>query len=126
MPSVYGEWLYTIHTIEYHGLPDYFLAFDFYDPERGLYIDSYPYREILSQFGVRSVPQLYRGKVTEKILLEMRDGPSQFNADQPKEGIYVRVVEDGIIKNRYKMVRPSFKPGERFDKKELKKNHLAK
>jgi len=37
---LYGEWLWAIHSVSYDSLPDYFIAFDIYDINKG---EFYPY-----------------------------------------------------------------------------------
>lgn len=125
MPSLYGEWLYARHTVEYNELPDYFIVFDVYDPEKRIFLDSAVYRPILEQVGFKMVPELYRGSVTEKMLLGFRDGKSEFSSER-KEGIYLRVMKDGAVEKRFKMVRNNFIAGERWDNKQITKNRILK
>ena len=43
---MYGEWMYAKHTVWYDNLPHYFMEFDIYDRERGIYLDTPSRREL--------------------------------------------------------------------------------
>lgn len=80
---LFGEWLYSKHSIHYTRLPDYFLAFDMYQSSRwgfGLFLECGRYDkeakkflsiqkrdELLQGTGIRTVPSV--GQVNTIILL---------------------------------------------------------
>lgn len=133
---MYGEWLYAKHTIFYTDLPHYFLEFDIYDkmadtflstPQRAFLRDRMPF--------VVPVKVLYEGSADSVQSLSSLIGRSHFISDhhlaclrticQQKgldvsrvlqetdasslmEGLYIKVEEEGIVKERYKYVRASF------------------
>lgn len=133
---MYGEWMYAKHTVFYDALPDYFMEFDIFDRERGVYLDTENRRKITQRLGViSSVPVLASGVfhskekvlsylgnsnyITEghietlKRLSEQRglDVDRQCRETDPSllmEGLYIKIEADGIVKDRVKFVRASF------------------
>lgn len=133
---MYGEWLYAKHTIFYTDLPHYFLEFDIYDkttdsflstPQRALLRDNMPF--------VVPVKVLYEGQVdsiqspgsliarshfiNDHHLACLRTICQQKGLDVSRvlqetdssslmEGLYIKVEEEGTVKERYKYVRASF------------------
>lgn len=133
---VYGEWLYAKHTVFYTNLPHYFMEFDVYDKEQDVFLSTERRREFLAALPfIVSVKVLDEGQVRNVQQLIDMIGLSQYIAEdhlerlrvlcQEKglnvaqmfketdasnlmEGLYLKVEEDGIVKERYKYVRQSF------------------
>ena len=133
---MYSEWLYAKHTIFYDKLPHYNLEFDIYDTETGLYLDTPTRKQMLKPLPfVHSVKVLFEGKLDTKEDLYNFVGNSYFISDEHKEklsnlaksqgldsdkilnetdlsglmeGLYIKVEEDGVVKERYKFVRNEF------------------
>ncbi|MBO5328323.1 MAG: RNA ligase family protein [Clostridia bacterium] len=133
---MYGEWMYAKHAVFYDALPAYFLEFDIYDRQNQVFLDTQNRRKITCGLGVYSVPVLAQGvfKNKEQILklitnsnyitknnkgnliatvnglgLNEEEILSQTNLDGIMEGLYIKVEEDGVVKNRVKFVRSAFK-----------------
>ena len=133
---MFGEWMYAKHTVYYDMLPDYFMEFDIYDREQQVFLDTNTRRDFTDEIGIiSSVPILGKGIYkTEKSILSHL-GPSNYKSgshienlrataeklglDADKviaetdpsmlmEGLYIKVEEDGIVKERMKYVRASF------------------
>ncbi len=133
---MYGEWLYAKHTVFYTDLPHYFLEFDLLDKTSGEFLSTERRRASLAQVPfVVSVKVLHEGMVQTRQALMALLGHSHFISNdhlarlrvlcQEKgldaaqvlretdpatlmEGLYIKVEEDGIVKERYKYVRPGF------------------
>ena len=132
---MYGEWLYAKHKIYYDALPSYFLEFDVYDKEKGVFLDTTSRRELLKDLPICSVPVLASGKFDslEKVLsflknsnyktennkqnllktlnelsLNVDECLSETDLSPLMEGLYIKVEENGIVTNRMKYVRYSF------------------
>lgn len=103
---LFGEWCYAQHAILYTHLPDWFLAFDIFDREEQRFFSSAKRDKLLKKMGLHRVPHLGRGRfsVTQlnKFLAQSK------LTDQPAEGLYLRVDQDDWLKQRAKLVRPSF------------------
>ncbi len=132
---MYGEWLYAKHKIYYDALPSYFLEFDVYDKQKGVFLDTTSRRELLKDLPICSVPVLASGKFDslEKVLsfltnskyktenceqnllqtinalnLDKEECLSETDLSPLMEGLYIKVEENGIVTNRMKYVRYSF------------------
>jgi hypothetical protein len=133
---MYGEWLYAKHTIFYTDLPHYFLEFDLYDKAENSFLSTERRSKVLGKAPfVKSVKVLYEGQVHTMQSLTAMIGHSHFISDDARtrlsaiciergldvaqvvkesdtsalmEGLYIKVEEEGVVKERYKYVRASF------------------
>ncbi len=133
---MYGEWLYAKHTVFYTDLPHYFMEFDVFDKTNEEFLSTERRRAFLAQMPfVVSVKVLHEGMVQTMQELVALLGHSHFISDdhlvclrdlcQEKglnvaqvlketdpvttmEGLYIKVEEEGVVKERYKYVRPGF------------------
>lgn len=102
--TVYGEWLYAVHSVFYDKLPDYFLVFDVWQNEKYL-----PYDERIKfceEYGFHSVPLIARGHFTKETAEKL----------MPNESRYGSFAEGMVIKrytkktyHRGKMVKEEFR-----------------
>ena len=132
---MYGEWMYAKHSIFYDALPHYFLEFDVYDREQGVFLDTDSRHELLSLLPVVSVPVLKRGTFRKLEELKALIGQSNYIRDGFRdrlreycekagldayqilgetderpimEGLYIKIEEGGQVVGRLKYVRASF------------------
>lgn len=133
---IYGEWLYAKHTIFYTDLPHYFMEFDILDKSGGEFLSTERRRAFLNRLPfVASVKVLYEGAVNNLQMLKNLVGPSHFIRQDQKqsllalsaergldsaqvlketdtsglmEGLYIKVEEEGVVKERYKYIRSGF------------------
>jgi hypothetical protein len=133
---MFGEWLYAKHTLFYTELPHYFLEFDIYDRSSDVFLSNERRAKILEQAPfVSSVEVLSAGLVPSLSALVALIGPSHFIAPGSMsrlealcqergldpaqalretdssglmEGLYIKIEEDGAVKQRYKYIRAGF------------------
>jgi hypothetical protein len=133
---MYGEWMYAKHTVFYTDLPHYFMEFDILDKTSGAFFSTARRQEFLAQVPfVVSVKVLQEGPVHTMQALKNLLGPSSFIKQSQQqllqercaergldatrvlqetdtcglmEGLYLKVEEDGVVKERYKYVRGGF------------------
>lgn len=133
---MYGEWLYAKHSIFYTDLPHYFLEFDIYDKVTGTFLSTEQRARLRTNMPfVVPVKVLYEGKIDTLPSLTSLIGPSHFIGDRYldrlraicqergqditrvlqetdnsslMEGLYIKVEEEDMVKERYKYVRASF------------------
>lgn len=133
---MYGEWLFAKHTVFYDNLPHYWMEFDIFDTEKELYLDTPTRQKMLKNFPfISSVKVLFEGKMDKKEDLYNLITKSHFISDEYvqnleqevagqkldiskiknetdmsglMEGLYIKVEEDGVVKERYKYVRNGF------------------
>ncbi len=124
--SVYGEWLYALHGIEYDALPCYFMAYDLYDWEKCSFIQTGRARQLLTMAGFQITPLLYEGAVPSYEFLEKFMGQkSEFSTLDDREGVYIKVCDDYWVTHRFKWVRSDFIQGCRWDERKITKNRLV-
>lgn len=132
---MYGEWMYARHTVFYDALPHYFLEFDIFDREKGIFLDTPSRQAMLNQTAVVSVPVLGSGafKTKEELLnllgqsrfvsgnqrRTLRDAALRLGMDPERccsetelsgimEGLYIKAEENGQVTARLKYVRAAF------------------
>jgi hypothetical protein len=132
---LYGEWLYAKHTIFYDRLPAYLLEFDILDTQRDEFLSTPRRCELLAPSPLFPVRILHEGPATSLKELTTLVGPSAFisgshletlrdlclrrrldpdtilaqtDPSRTMEGLYIKVEEDGVVKDRYKFIRPTF------------------
>jgi atypical dual specificity phosphatase len=125
-PSVYGEWLYALHGIEYDALPCYFMAYDLYDWEKCIFVQTGRARQLLGEAGFQLTPLLYNGAVPSYEFLEkFMEAKSDFSTLDKREGVYIKVCDHEKVVARFKWVRSDFIQGCRWDERKITKNRLA-
>lgn len=132
---MYGEWLYAKHTIYYNRLPHYFMEFDIFDREKGVFLDTPSRRKITGGLPICSVPVLTTGAFDSKDevlkylgqslyisgdhMTDLREKSQAQGLDADRvvaetdpeslmEGLYIKVEENGTVVDRMKFVRRSF------------------
>jgi len=103
---LFGEWCYAQHSVVYDRLPDWFLGFDLYDKQCRRFLSSGRRDELLKKMRIARVPVIAHGRFTYTEISQLLSR-SQL-ADQPAEGIYLRVDHDEWLAKRTKLVRPAF------------------
>jgi hypothetical protein len=115
--SVYGEWMIQQHGMAYDNLPDWFIAYDLYDWEKGLYLDPQKADTILREIGFDVIPLSFYGDprpqkpLTYEFLEEVANCPSWFTKNSQREGIVVKVSDGDYVTHKFKMVRQGFDQG---------------
>jgi ATP-dependent RNA circularization protein (DNA/RNA ligase family) len=103
---LFGEWCYARHSIYYDKLPDWFIAFDVFDIKDESFLSVKARNRFVESLDISIVPQIAYGKFSSDELLNMHfisNYGVTFN-----EGIYLRLDENGKLKQRAKLVRADF------------------
>lgn len=93
--SIFGEWCFAVHSIEYDSLPGYFLVFHIRIDDLGDWADWDLVVRGARKLGLNTVPVLWEGIVTSEQELQtitdsVAHGSSTFGREE-REGIVVRV-----------------------------------
>ncbi|KAF6748432.1 ATP dependent DNA ligase [Ephemerocybe angulata] len=109
---LFGEWMYATHSIPYTQLPDYFIAYDFFDRAKQRWMDTKTLKNMLSGTTIFSVPVLAEGGPvpSDDDLRAMVQKSSAFY-DGRVEGVYVKIERDASVVYRAKVVRSDFIAG---------------
>lgn len=138
---LYGEWLYALHRIFYDALPHYLFALDVLDTASGAFLSAERRCALLAELCIPSPPVLFEGPTRSPEQLAALIGRSVFKTEcwrsrigetglaDPSdlmEGLYLRVERDGVVVDRYKYVRPTFRAAlDDWDKRPIRANQLA-
>ncbi|BBU56662.1 DNA ligase III [Mameliella alba] len=133
---MYGEWMLAKHTQFYDALPHYFMEFDVFDRETGVFLSTEERRNLLSGLPIMPVPVLHVGELRSVKQVESFIKPSlyrtpgweealeraalasgsrlemvgkQTEKSDLAEGLYVKLEREGVVAERYKYVRAGFK-----------------
>ena len=133
---LYGEWMYAKHTVFYDALPHYLMEFDVYDRQDDSFLSTEQRHEMLAGRPIVSVPVLatepvrrakeltglvrpslyktaqWRASLRAAVEASGQDPdalpPGETDQTDLSEGLYVKWEEGGVVKGRYKWVRPNF------------------
>jgi ATP-dependent RNA circularization protein (DNA/RNA ligase family) len=124
---LFGEWCAARHSISYDRLPNWYVIFDVYDRQAGLFWDTRRRNKLAVKLSLPVVPQLLCGRMGVESLGELiHNQPSQFYQG-PLEGIVIRRESGGFLKNRVKLVHPAFVQaiGEHWSRRRIEENKCA-
>lgn len=132
---LFGEWLYAKHTVFYDALSHYFLEFDVFDKEQGIFLSTAARRTLLDGSPIISVPVLAEGlyedlkpmtdyvarsrfksagweTALEVVATETGQDPElvaqQTDTSSLMEGIYLKIETETETTGRLKWVRHDF------------------
>jgi hypothetical protein len=103
---LFGEWCHARHTIPYDALPDWFLAFDVYEPATKQFWSTDRRNALVRTLGIEIVPEICRDR------LSLHQVPTLLQRSKlgsvPAEGTYLRREAEGLLHRRAKVVAPAF------------------
>jgi ATP-dependent RNA circularization protein (DNA/RNA ligase family) len=105
---IFGEWCAATHSIKYDALPDWFLMFDVYDRRAGRFWSVERRKDLASDAGLCVTPEVARGHMTLRELIDLVTRVRSRFSPGPTEGIVIRRDEGVWSDRRAKLVRPSF------------------
>lgn len=123
---LFGEWVAAVHSLEYPGLPDYFLVFDVYDRNARRFWSTARRNALASRLGLRTIHQLGAGHYRLNALKQMITTTSSAYREGVCEGIYLRHEDEYWLTARAKLVHPDFVQsiGEHWRSRSLRWNGL--
>lgn len=124
---LFGEWCYAKHSIHYTQLPDYFVGFDLFDKETGLFLSTKRRNEIFEKMQITEVPLIGQKQYTASELSGLLNTSVSAFYDGPPEGVYLRRENDEQLIGRAKLVNSDFihHISEHWSKGALIKNELS-
>ncbi len=105
---LYGEWVYSKHSIHYTKLPGYFVAFDLYDKKTGKFYSREKLESILAQTTIPLIRLVGKGRYKNlDQIIKLVNTESAYYPGK-LEGVYVRICEQDYTVKRAKIVRSDF------------------
>jgi len=102
--TLYCELMYARHTINYTKLPDFIIAFAWYDKKTDTYYHRDDMVALCDKIGISYAPEIARGHFSKMDLFDLIPDPSCFG-DEPAEGLVVWNYKNNM---RGKIVREQF------------------
>lgn len=124
---LFGEWVAAVHSLKYHGLPDYFLVFDVYDRKENRFWSTVRRNALASKLGLHSIHALGVGRYSLGNLKQMIIATPSVYCEGGCEGVYLRHEDEDWLIGRAKLVHPEFVQsiGEHWRSRSLSWNSLG-
>jgi hypothetical protein len=121
--TVYGEWLFAKHSLDYNLLPDFFIAYDIWSVEDNQFIAPDILECILNQTDIKYVKseKVIFNNINE--IVSMSEMNSKYR-NGVAEGIVLKTSNDKFTLNTYKVVNSKFKRREDFNDISIIKNKI--
>ncbi|QRW05852.1 ATP-dependent DNA ligase [Ceratobasidium sp. AG-Ba] len=109
---LYGEWMAATHSIAYTCLRSLFYAFDLFDRATNTFVSRSRLELTLAHQGIELTPviAIQNSIPTNEELIQMVRQKSRFYPG-PVEGVYVKVENNQVVRQRGKVVRGDFIAG---------------
>lgn len=122
--TIYGEWMFAKHSLEYNKLPDLFIAYDIWSVEDNKFLSPDRVESLLKETSICYIK--HKKVILNSIsdIIEMSEMSSDYR-DGIIEGIVVKTSENGFLKETWKVVNKYFKRRDDFNES-LIKNKLKK
>lgn len=105
---LYGEWLFSKHSIHYDKLPGYFVAFDLYDKKTGKFMCREKLEDLLKNTTIPLIRLVAKGKYKSiDQITKLVNSQSAYYSGK-LEGVYVRICDENYTVKRAKIVRNDF------------------
>lgn len=110
---LFGEWMAARHSIEYDKLADLFIAFDIYELKTGKFVSRNRFHSLLeNSSGISTVPAIEKPEnLCLSVLKALMEQTSAFSSHSRREGLVLRIDDDGFLVDKAKIVREDFIAG---------------
>jgi ATP-dependent RNA circularization protein (DNA/RNA ligase family) len=105
---LFGEWCAAQHSLDYDGLPDWFMAFDVYDRTQGRFWSTARRDALAASLDIKVVPRVLKGPTTLAQLTQWVKEKGSHYRDGALEGVVIRREDADWLLSRAKLVRPDF------------------
>ncbi len=123
--TIYGEWMYAKHSIEYNKLPDLFMAYDIFSVEDDKFLSPDVVDELLSKTSIKYIkPHLVTFNNVNDIV-EYSESSSDYR-NGVREGIVIKISNGRFIEKSFKVVNRHFIRREDFNEVLIKNKVLLK
>ncbi len=124
--TIYGEWMWMQHGLEYNRLPSWFIAFDVYQHSNSRFLVPQIARELLTKSKFSISPLIHNCRCENyHDYVQLTNGRSAFTDLGNREGVYIKLINAKNEVFRFKLVRPDFVRGALFTDK-IAKNKVYK
>ncbi|MDD5330396.1 MAG: RNA ligase family protein, partial [Sulfuricella sp.] len=105
---LFGEWVAAVHSLEYPGLPDYFLAFDVYDRREKKFWSTARRDALVAELGLHHIHVIGSGEYQLGAIEQLLRSATSSYRHGACEGVYLRQEDNNWLIARAKLVHPDF------------------
>ncbi len=105
---LFGEWCAARHSLDYTGLPGWFVGFDVYDRRQQQFWSTRRRDFLLEGLGLPAIHRINQGHFSLEQLKELVMTAGSQYRDGHMEGVVIRKEDDDWLQMRAKLVRPDF------------------
>ncbi len=121
--TIYGEWMYAYHSIEYNQLPDWFIAYDIWVVEDNKFLSPRIVEKILSETNIFYIKPYKVSIQNVDDVIKLSELKSDFT-DGVREGMVIKTEDGDYIKDVYKVVNKFFNRRDDFNDKLIRNKKL--
>ena len=120
--TIYGEWLFAKHSLDYNLLPDLFIAYDIWSVEDKQFLSPNVIESLLNQTDIKYVKseKITFNDISE--IVNMSEMKSKYR--EGIVGIVLKTSSDKFILDTYKVVNSKFERREDFNQVNIIKNKV--
>ena len=122
--TLYGEWMYAVHSLEYNKLPDVFIAYDIYSVEDKQFLAPDVVERLLSKTTIKYIkPHKVTFNNIDEIV-EYSERASDYR-NGVREGIVIKIANEKFLTESFKIVNKLFARREDFNEVLIKNKILS-
>jgi atypical dual specificity phosphatase len=121
--TIYGEWMWAKHSIEYNKLPDLFLAYDIWSPLDNKFVSVSKMEELLDGTNIRYIPSIRKEFKTISDVKQTSELKSKYTDDYA-EGIVIKICSERWVEKTYKVVNQFYNRRDDFNDVDIIRNKV--
>lgn len=121
--TIFGEWMFAQHSLEYNKLPDMFIAYDIWSVDDRKYLSPEMVENLLSKTNISYIKPIKKTLTSIEDIITLSEMKSSYR-DGLVEGIVIKTSKGEFLEDVWKVVNKHFTRREDFNK-ELIRNKLV-
>lgn len=122
--TIYGEYMYAKHSIEYNKLPDVFIAYDIWSVDDNKYLAPDIVENLLKDTNIKYIKPVKRIFNSIDEIIKESEKESEYR-DGIVEGIVLKMSDKFFCTNVFKVVNKYFKRRDDFNKELIKNRYIS-
>lgn len=122
--TIFGDWMFAYHSVEYNKLPDWFIAYDIWVVEDNKFLSPSRVDDILSKTNIKYIKPYKAELKSVQDVITWSELESDYT-DNVREGIVIKTEKNGFMENSYKVVNKFFKRRDDFNDMLIKNKRVV-
>ena len=123
--TIYGEWMWAKHSLEYDLLSDWFIAYDIWSVADKKFVAPDVMQILLSETNIKYIMPHKRVFKSVQEILAHAEAPSAYR-NGVREGDVFKMAANGFVTDSFKVVNKSFVRRNDFNNVPMERNSLKK